>query len=139
MKIEILLCPEALSLPPLAAAGVGAIARFEGIVRDLEGGRRITGLNYEAYEPMADRMIREILEDLGRVHPFHIARVHHRIGFVPVGEAAILMDVSSKHRFEAFSVLTKFLDRLKQEVPIWKRAAGVSSEIVNSQEKSAAH
>jgi molybdopterin synthase catalytic subunit len=74
---------------------------------------------------MAEKIIRQILESLGRTHPFTLARVHHRLGFVPVGEAAILIDVHSRHRAGAFAVLVTFMDRLKQDVPIWKRGAGV--------------
>lgn len=122
MKIEIFLGAEVLHLEPFRDPGVGAVARFDGIVRGLEDGSPICGLNYEAYLPMAEKVMREILEELNRLHSFHLVRVHHRLGFVPVGEAAIVMDVHSKHRAEAFAVMTKFLDRLKQDVPIWKRA-----------------
>jgi len=127
MKIEIRLKTEALTLDSVVEPGAGAVSRFDGIVRGIEKGIPITGLEYEAYAPMAEQVIREILEELGRAHPFHLVRVHHRLGFVPVGESAIIMDVHSKHRAEAFAVLTKFLDRLKQDVPIWKRGAGDAS------------
>ena len=131
MKIEIRLKAEALSLDPVIEPGAGAVSRFDGMVRGIENGSPIPGLEYEAYAPMAEQVSRGILEELGRAHPFHLARVHHRLGFVPVGEAAIIMDVHSKHRAEAFAVLTKFLDRLKQDVPIWKRSAGVPPANLN--------
>jgi len=129
MKIEIALGHAPLTLDPVDTTGAGAVARFDGIVRGIENGKPISGLEYEAYAPMAKKVIRAILEDLGREHPFHLVRVRHRLGFVPVGEAAILMDAHSPHRAEALAVLAKFLDRLKQDVPIWKaRSVGQKGE-----------
>lgn len=122
MKIDISLSNQPLFPVPGSEPGAGAVVRFEGIVRGEESGVAIAGLEYEAYESMAEKVIREILEELGREHPFIAARVHHRLGYVLVGEAAIIMDVHSKHRAEAFAVVTRFLDRLKQDVPIWKRS-----------------
>jgi len=122
MTAEISIAAEPLKLSPMAVEGCGAVARFEGLVRGLEDGRVIAGLTYEAYLPMAERVMSAILEDLHREHPFALARVHHRIGFVPVGEAAIILEVHSPHRAEAFAVLQKFMDRLKLDVPIWKRS-----------------
>ncbi len=131
MNIEILINAEPLRLEPVSVPGAGAVARFEGMVRGIEEGAEITGLEYEAYLSMAEKVIRGILEELSLAHPFLLARVHHRVGFVPVAEAAILLDVHSKHRAEAFAVLAKFMDRLKQDVPIWKRSAGVPPVNVN--------
>lgn len=131
MNIEILISNEPLRLDPVSVPGAGAVARFDGVVRGIEEGAEITGLEYEAYISMAEKGIREILEELLLAHPFLLARVHHRVGFVPVAEAAILMDVHSKHRAEAFAVLAKFMDRLKLDVPIWKRSAGVPPAIVH--------
>ncbi|MFA7342946.1 MAG: molybdenum cofactor biosynthesis protein MoaE [Terrimicrobiaceae bacterium] len=124
MKIEIVLSDGPLRLDPVPVPGAGAVARFDGVVRGIENGAAISGLEYEAYISMAEKRTREILDELGREHPFLLARVHHRLGFVPVGEAAILVDVHSKHRAEAFAVAGKFMDRLKNDVPIWKRGAG---------------
>jgi molybdopterin synthase catalytic subunit len=121
MTAEISIATDPLKLAPLAVDGCGAVARFEGLVRAIEDGREITGLEYEAYRPMAEHVIRQILEDLHQSHPFSLARMHHRIGFIPVGEAAIILEVHSQHRAEAFAVLQQFMDRLKQDVPIWKR------------------
>jgi len=120
MTVEVMITGQPLHLPPLAVPGCGAVARFDGIVRDQEDGKTIKGLTYEAYDRMAEKVIREILAQLNREHPCKRVRVFHRTGFVPVGEAAIIMDVHSKHRGEAFAVMQKFMDRLKRDVPIWK-------------------
>lgn len=120
MKIEVLIAEAPLRVEPVIVPGCGAIARFEGIVRGQENGAQICGLRYEAYQPMAGEVIRRLLETLCTKHPFALARVHHRIGRVPVGDAAIVAEVHSAHRGEAFAVLVEFMDLLKKEVPIWK-------------------
>lgn len=106
--------------PPDAGPGVGAWAEFRGLVRGEEAGAPIGGLRYEAYQPMAEREIARILQELAAAHPVHAVRVIHRLGDVPVGEAAIYVGVAARHRAEAFAVLAGFMDRLKQDVPIWK-------------------
>ena len=106
--------------PPAADPGVGAIAEFRGLVRGEENGRPIGGLIYEAYQPMAERQIERIIDDLRAAHPVRGARVIHRLGEIPVGEAAIHVTVAARHRAEAFAVLAGFMDRLKKDVPSWK-------------------
>ena len=123
MNVDVEISEQPLQLQSLTIRGCGAIARFDGIVRALEDGKEITGLCYEAYEPMAEKVIRDILAELSLEHPCERVRVSHRIGFVPVGEAAMMMDVHSIHRGEAFALMQTFMDRLKQDVPIWKRGS----------------
>lgn len=98
----------------------GAAVRFTGTVRAEENGLPIAGLEYEAYEPMASNVITAIFAALDAAHPFQSARFQHRLGFVPVGAAAIIVEVVSKHRAEAFTVASGFMDQLKRDVPIWK-------------------
>ncbi len=120
MIIEVHIGKDPLQMEARTVPGCGAVARFDGIVRESENGWRISALEYEAYQPMAERVIREILEELGGEFPVEWVRVHHRTGIVPVGESAILLEVHSRHRGEAFAVLSKFMDRLKKDAPIWK-------------------
>ena len=94
--------------------------RFEGRVRPEENGQIIEALIYEAYEPMAQQQMKAILEQLAESWPCILARVKPRIGRVPVGEAAIIVEIFSAHRAEAFAMASAFMDRLKQDVPIWK-------------------
>ncbi len=105
---------------PAPGEGVGALAEFTGLVRGEENGALIGGLIYEAYQPMAERVIARIIDELCAARPVLGVRVIHRIGRVPVGEAAIYVGVAAKHRAEAFALLAGFMDRLKQDVPIWK-------------------
>ena len=102
------------------SSGSGAVVRFEGRVRAEEKGDIISALDYEAYEPMARQQMEKIAHEIGKVHACLAVRVRHRIGRVPVGEAAILVEVCARHRGEAFAFVTEFMTRIKQDVPIWK-------------------
>ena len=134
MKIEIQLTgpPIAASLPPPAKRGdVGAWTEFRGLVRGEENGRSIQALEYEAYPEMAEREMRRSLEELSSRHPCLGARVIHRVGVVPVGEVAIYVGIASAHRAEGLALLAAFLDRLKQDVPIWKRRANNADDLTD--------
>ncbi len=121
MRIEVLIS-SAVIIPtaPPADSGAGAIATFTGTVRGEENGHPITALVYEAYQPMAETVMQRLLEELAAAHPCHSVFVQHRIGVVPAGEAAIHITVKARHRSPAFALLAAFMDRLKQDVPIWK-------------------
>jgi len=122
MKIEVEFTNEQLhaSGGPAADGSCGAVVEFSGIVRSEENGRRIEALHYEAYEAMARAQMGRILRALEDEFPCQAVRVVHRLGRVPVGEAAIVVRIEAKHRSEAFGLLAAFMDRLKQDVPIWK-------------------
>ncbi len=108
------------ALPPALVGTVGAVATFAGAVRDKETGQPISSLDYEAYQPMAEQTMRTIVEDLGQRHPCAFVRIIHRIGTIPVGQNAIYILTAAVHRAEALAMIGAFLDRLKQDVPIWK-------------------
>lgn len=126
MKIEIQLTRDPIVAPKLAgefSGRAGAFAEFSGIVRAAEKGATIAALEYEAYSPMAENELRRILASLAEKFPCLAVSVSHRLGIIPVGETAIHIGVVAQHRGEAFGLLTEFMDRLKQDVPIWKRRA----------------
>lgn len=127
MQIEVQLTREVIvpapGVPANLRSAAGAWAEFTGIVRGEESGRPIAALEYEAYDAMALKVMREILERLGQRHPCAHVHVIHRIGIIPVGEAAIWIGVAAAHRREAFELLREFMDDLKRDVPIWKRRA----------------
>jgi molybdopterin molybdotransferase len=125
MEIEIQLVyePVADPIPPPPGGTVGAWLEFRGMVRSEENGGNISALEYEAYPEMAVREIRRILESLATTIPCRAVKVIHRVGVIPVGETAIYVGVASAHRGEAIALLAGFMDRLKQDVPIWKRRA----------------
>lgn len=121
MTTKIQLCSAPLAIESQPLPGCGAVVRFDGVVRGHEDGAAIDGLHYEAYQPMAEQVMERILRELAAEHPCEQVIVLHRIGFVPSGESAIIVEIQSKHRNEAFALLTHFMSRLKQDVPIWKR------------------
>jgi molybdopterin molybdotransferase len=129
MEIEVQLTgsPIAEKISPPRLAAHGAWLEFRGAVRDEENGEKISGLEYEAYPEMAGREIRRILESLAVKHPCLAARVIHRVGIIPVGEAAIYVGIASRHRAEAIALLGGFMNQLKQGVPIWKRRAIIAA------------
>jgi len=123
IHLELTRTPITEALPPPAGSDLGAWVEFRGVVRGEENGQTIAALEYEAYSPMAEREMRHILEALAIGRHCLAARVIHRLGIVPVGEAAIYVGIAARHRAEAFALLGQFMDRLKQDVPIWKRRA----------------
>jgi len=123
MTLDILLQTEPIVLKTDVLPEAGAVVRFEGRVRGEEQGRAIRALVYEAYQPMAERQMEKILRELDASHPCLLVRVRHRIGEVRVGEIAVVIEALAAHRAEAFALASGFMDRLKQDVPIWKMKA----------------
>ena len=123
MTVDIVIQAEAITLTPTTPTGAGAVVRFEGRVREEEGGRKIKALVYEAYQPMAEKQMEKIVGETSERHPCLGVTIRHRIGEVPVGEIAILVETRALHRAEAFALTSAFMDRLKRDVPIWKMRA----------------
>lgn len=136
MHVEITLTHEPIgrvgSLAPALQALAGAQLEFLGVVRDQEDGRPIAALEYEAYPDMAAREMQRIVDELAGLHRCLAVTVIHRVGVIPVGEAAICVRVAAEHRGEAIAFLTAFMDRLKQDVPIWKVRAVPVAEASNT-------
>jgi molybdopterin molybdotransferase len=123
MKIEIQLTNEPIAekiCPPGSLGAHGAWLEFRGVVRAEEHGTIISALKYEAYAEMAEREIGRILETLSVKHSCLAVKVVHRVGEIPVGDTAIYVGVESAHRGEAIALLAEFMNRLKQDIPIWK-------------------
>jgi molybdopterin synthase catalytic subunit len=106
---------------PTFALGDGAEVRFLGTVRGMEDGRPITGIDYTAYLPMAEKMLTELIENSTRAHGPHTVFIQHRLGFVSAEEPSILIRVRSKHSAESFDLCRWYLQEIKTRVPIWKR------------------
>lgn len=99
----------------------GAVLTFLGTVRDHHRNRPVTKLTYSAYRPMAEARLRTIVEDLEASTEGLRAALVHRLGEVPVGEPSVVIAVASPHRAAAYEASRTALERLKSEVPIWKR------------------
>lgn len=103
-----------------APADCGALAIFSGMVRDHHEGRAVQSLAYTAHVALAERMIRDIEQEVRAHCGVPVCRVVHRIGHLAVGESAILAIASAPHRAEAFAALRMLVDAVKHRVPIWK-------------------
>jgi molybdopterin synthase catalytic subunit len=101
--------------------GDGAVVTFQGTTRDHNDGAAVVSLRYEAYAEMAQKVLCELFEAALRQFPFTRARIAHRLGEVPVGEASVVVVVAAPHRGAAFDACRFLMDRLKHEAPIWKR------------------
>ena len=99
----------------------GAMVEFWGVVRRLEDGREIEGIDYEAHREMAEYQLKRIAEQATDQFGLKFVIVHHRIGFVAVGEPSLLLRVASAHRNEGFHASQWIVDELKKKVPIWKK------------------
>lgn len=113
---------------PAFAIGEGAEVRFLGTVRGEEAGRPITGIDYSAYGPMAERMLADLIAEGRRSHGPHTVFVQHRLGFVAAETPSILIRVRSRHSAEAFELCRWYLAAIKQRVPIWKRPVFTTAE-----------
>ena len=98
----------------------GAIASFVGLVREENQGRRVSYLEYEAYEPLAVRALQLIISEAGETWTDTRLGVHHRTGRLELGEASIIIVAASPHRAHAFAACRYTIERVKQIVPIWK-------------------
>ena len=122
----------ALTRDPLDAAtlvraarrhAAGAVVSFEGTVRSPSEGRRVDFLDYEAYDEMALASMKEALEEIRARWDVTAAFLHHRLGRVEVGETSVVAVVSAPHREDAFAACRYLIERLKKDIPIWKREA----------------
>ncbi len=105
----------------VAGPGRGAIVLFLGTVRNAHAGCAVAALTYSAYARMAEEKLAEIVADLEAQGTDLRAGIVHRLGDVPVGEPSVVIAVASPHRAEAYEASRTALERLKAEVPIWKR------------------
>ncbi len=99
----------------------GAIATFTGTTRATSRGRQVTRLEYEAYEGMAENVMRGIAEDLRARYNVSNVAIHHRIGTVGIGETSVVIAVSATHRADALAACRDAIDALKEQVPLWKK------------------
>lgn len=107
----------------------GAVVTFTGIVRGNADGKEVRHLEFDAYEPMALTVLRKIKQETLEAFSIRELCVHHRIGTVEVGDAAVVVVVFATHRKEAFAACAHFMDRLKAEVPIWKKEVYLSGKV----------
>ena len=100
---------------------MGAAIYFLGVVRDSEEGRKISAIDYEAFQPMVERQFELIFQEMETRWPIESVRLVHRIGVVEVNEPSLWVEVIAPHRGEAFAACQFLIDEMKRLVPIWKR------------------
>ncbi|MBC8135915.1 MAG: molybdenum cofactor biosynthesis protein MoaE [Fibrella sp.] len=98
----------------------GAYVLFVGVTRNHARGRSVTGLEYDAYKPLAENQMARIVATV-RERWGLAAAILHRTGYVAVGEPSVVICVASAHRGEAFDACRWAIDTLKTDVPIWKK------------------
>ncbi|MFX1758134.1 molybdopterin converting factor [Rhodococcus gordoniae] len=111
----------------VAGAEHGAVVVFTGVVRNHDGGQSVTALQYQAH-PDAEAFLRRCCEDVAATSGLPVAAVH-RVGDLTIGDLALVAAVAAPHRAEAFATCAELVERIKSEVPIWKRqhfTAGLS-------------
>jgi molybdopterin synthase catalytic subunit len=106
---------------PAFGEGLGAEVRFLGVVRGEEAGRRISGIEYSAYRPMAEKMLQRLIDTGSAQHGPHEVDLQHRLGFVAAEEPSILIRVRTRHSAAAFELCRWYLQEIKTQVPIWKQ------------------
>lgn len=101
--------------------GDGAVSLFLGTVRNVNAGRRVLFLEYEAYAPMAEREMERIAEEARARFGLSRVAIVHRVGRLDIGEASVAIAVAAPHRAAALDACRFVIDTLKRSVPIWKR------------------
>ncbi|MEA2694920.1 MAG: MoaE-MoaD fusion protein [Acidobacteriota bacterium] len=119
----------------ISGPGRGAVVVFLGTVRNQHAGQKVTQLTYSAYRAMARAALEAIAADLEAAHEGLRAAIVHRLGEVGVGEASVVIATASPHRAAAYEANRTALERLKTEVPIWKREHYAGGEAVWREEE----
>lgn len=101
--------------------GTGALAIFLGTVRDINEGRAVRGMDYEAYGPMAEAELAALVREAEHGVPGAVVAVEHRVGTLAIGEVSVAIVAGHAHRAPAFEAARWVIEALKRRVPIWKR------------------
>ncbi|MES2521137.1 MAG: molybdenum cofactor biosynthesis protein MoaE [Gemmatimonadota bacterium] len=111
-------------------AGIGAVSLFLGTVRDLNDGRAVSGMEYEAYMGMADSELRAIAGEPCASDPGLVVAVEHRVGTLAIGDVSVAIACAHAHRAPAMDAARYIIDELKRRVPIWKQEHYLDGERV---------
>ena len=107
----------------------GAFVNFEGVARNNTHGRATRFLEYECYESMAVKMMAEIGADIARSHTIGRIAMVHRLGRLEISETSVIVVVTAPHRKPAFEAALEGINRLKRQVPVWKKEYFVDGEV----------
>lgn len=128
-RLDVRLCDGPVSIQPWLDAPPGGgecifLGRTRAEAHPLYGG--LDRLSYEAYRPMAERILRDLASQAVERFGCRAVRIHHAVGEVPVGYASVLIQVMTDHRAEAFEACRFLIDAVKARAPIWKREVWAS-------------
>ena len=99
----------------------GALNLFEGVTRNHDSGKQVTMLLYDSYDEMALQQCEKILDEAMQEFPAGAAAIFHKTGKVPVGEVSMIVAVSTPHRKESTEAVLSIIEKIKKDVPIWKK------------------
>lgn len=112
----------------VADPGAGGICSFLGTVRDHSDAGDVTGLTYEAWQDLAVKRLEGLGQELFDTWPVRRVALLHRFGDLGIGDVSVAIAVSAPHRAAAFEACRHAIEKLKQDVPIWKKEHLVSGE-----------
>lgn len=116
------------ALAAVADPGAGGTCVFIGTVRDHSTAGEVTGLRYEAWDELAVTRLQQLADKLAEKWPVRKVAILHRTGDLNVGEASVVIACSAPHRADAFEACRHGIERLKEDVPIWKKEELVTGE-----------
>jgi molybdopterin synthase catalytic subunit len=103
------------------SSGMGAAVYFAGVVRGREEDQKISAIEYEAFQRMAEHQFTMLFAEVQKRWPVESIRLVHRVGLVEVNEPSLWVEVVAPHRGEAFAACQYLIDEMKRVVPIWKK------------------
>jgi len=112
----------------VSGAEFGGIATFTGAVRRQSRGKQVARLEYEAYGAMAEKVFRELCDEVEAEFDGTKVAVEHRTGTLAIGDVAVVIAAAAPHRAEAFAACRAMIDRLKERAPIWKKEVATDGE-----------
>lgn len=130
IRVELTAAPLELETLPgaLASEEDGAVLVFLGVVRNRNQGRGVTGLEYEAYQEMGEKVLAQIAGEAGESFGTDRILVRHRVGVLEVGEVSTLIAVATPHREEAYRASRYIIEEIKKRLPVWKKEHYVDGE-----------
>jgi molybdopterin synthase catalytic subunit len=112
----------------VADPGAGGTCLFAGTVRDASDAGEVTGITYEAWDELAVARLNELADQLFGKWPVRRVAIVHRTGELGVGETSVIVATSAPHRDDAFEACRHAVDRLKEDIPVWKKEHLVSGD-----------
>ena len=107
----------------------GGVVTFLGTVRNSTDGRQVVYLEYEAYQDMAEKVLARIAREVTERWGIDHTSIAHRFGRMEIGDVSLVVAVASPHRAQAFAACQYVVDRIKQDVPIWKKEVFQDGEV----------